>query len=54
MARPRKSGDNVFMTLRYPRPVRDDLRKIADRERRSLNEQIVWVLQRWLDEHGKR
>ena len=45
-----KSEPTVSMTLRYPRSVRERLKAIADHERRSLNEQIVYALERWLEQ----
>lgn len=50
MAKKKSSADVVLMTLRYPRVLRDGLNKIAERERRSLNEQITYVLERWLEQ----
>lgn len=47
-----KSKPNVIASLRYPKDLRDKLKVVADRERRSLNDQIVYVLERWLEQQG--
>lgn len=39
----------VSLTTRYPRDLHERLRRVADRERRSLNDQIIYVLERWLE-----
>ena len=39
----------VPLTLRLPRSVRDSLKKIAEKDRRSLNDQIIYALERWLE-----
>ena len=44
-----KSKDLVSVNLRYPREIRDKMKVIAEKERRSLNEQIVYALERWLE-----
>ena len=44
----------VTVTLRYPLAVKEQLKPIAEKERRSLNEQIVYVLERWLEQHKPR
>lgn len=53
MARP-PMGNDIIMSLRYPRDLRDKLRKLAEKERRSLNEQIVYILERWLEQRPDR
>ena len=42
------------MTLRYPRSLREKLKAIAEKERRSLNEQIVYALEHWLEQQTGR
>ncbi len=44
-----KKAALVSVNLRYPSEVRDRLKAIAEKERRSLNEQIVYALERWLE-----
>lgn len=38
------SDETVVLSLRLPKPLRDQLRKLADTEHRSLNGQIVTML----------
>lgn len=49
-----KSKDLVSVNLRYPREVREKMKAIAEKERRSLNEQIVYALERWLEQQKPR
>lgn len=49
-----KSKDLVSVNLRYPSWIRDRIKAIAEKERRSLNEQIVYVLERWLEQQKPR
>ncbi len=44
----------VIITLRYPPALREHLKAIAEKERRSLNEQIVYALERWLEQQKAR
>ena len=53
MAQPRIKND-IFMTLRYPKALRDKLKVIAEKERRSINEQIVYALERWFEQQKTR
>ena len=39
--------------LRVPRPLLDELRRWADREMRSVNGQIEWILRDALRRHGR-
>lgn len=39
------------MTLRFPSKLRDKLRAVATKERRSLTAQIISILERWVAEH---
>ena len=41
--------DIVPLTLRLPRSVRDKIKKIAEKDRRSLNDQIIYALEQWLE-----
>ncbi len=50
----KKKEPVVSMTLRYPKGVKERLSQIADHERRSLNEQIVYALERWLEQQVVR
>ena len=49
-----QTKSSVAMTLRYPQSLRDKLRKLAEKERWSLNDQIVYILERWLEQHPDR
>lgn len=40
------------MTLRFPSKLRDKLRTVATKERRSLTAQIIAILERWVEDHG--
>lgn len=42
---------SVITSLRLPGALRDRLRLAAARERRSVNNLILVVLEEWLDEH---
>jgi hypothetical protein len=45
-----KSKELVTVTLRYPLALREQLKALADKERRSLNEQIVYLLEKCLEQ----
>ena len=49
-----KDKEIVTVTLRYPKELREQLKVISERERRSLNEQIVYVLERWVEQQKNR
>jgi len=49
-----KNKELVMVTLRYPKTLREELKAIADKERRSLNEQIVYALERWIEQQKPR
>ncbi len=50
----KNSKELVTITLRYPQTLRDQLKVIAEKERRSLNEQIVYALERWVEQQKGR
>ena len=50
----KKREELVTVTLRYPKMLREQLKVVADKERRSLNEQIVYALERWLEQQKAR
>lgn len=45
--------DRKGFLLRVPRPLLDELRRWADREMRSVNGQIEWILRDALRRHGR-
>ncbi|MDD2804972.1 MAG: hypothetical protein PHV33_05415 [Elusimicrobiales bacterium] len=49
-----KSKELVTVTLRYPKTLREELKAISEKERRSLNEQIVYALERWVEQQKSR
>jgi len=42
------------LMLRLPLPILEACRAGAERERRSLNAQILWVLEEWLQDTAER
>jgi hypothetical protein len=50
MGRPKKTtaDDVVAMSIRLPTPVRDQIIERATINRRSLNQEVVWLLEKAL------
>jgi len=50
MGRPKKTTPNdvVALSIRLPIPVRDQILKRAALNRRSLNQEVVWLLEKAL------
>lgn len=53
MAREKKL-DVAVMSLRYPKSVKEKLIVIAKKERRTLTDQIIYVLESWLENQKPR
>jgi len=53
MAR-KKAQDVAVMSLRYPKSIKEKLQVIAEKERRSLTDQIIYVLESWLEQQKAR
>jgi predicted transcriptional regulator len=52
---PRKKKLNVtVMSFRYPKSIKEKLQAIADKERRSLTDQIIYALENWLEQRKPR
>jgi len=50
----KKKLDVTVMSFRYPKSVKEKLQVIADKERRSLTDQIIYVLESWLKQRKPR
>ena len=48
------SRDITPFGLRMPEPLKSKIKAAADRERRSMNSQIVLILEAWIDTHSGR
>lgn len=48
----KKPYDVTIMSLRYPKSLKEKLQKIADKEHRSLTDQIVYILERWVEQQS--
>jgi len=53
MARPRKENPEplVNFTARFPEKLHGDLKEIADKEKRSLIGQVLFVLENFVNEY---
>jgi hypothetical protein len=50
---PRKKKLNLsIMSLRYPISLKKKLEKIAEKEHRTLTDQIIYVLERWVEKQS--
>ena len=50
----RSAEETVVVSVRMPRPLKERLHQLARLNRRSLNQQIVWALERWLEEEEQK
>lgn len=50
----RYSGGMAKVTIRIPDELHDDIKELADRSRRSLNSEIVWLLEQALTQQEER
>jgi len=46
--------DVIAFTLRIPRKLKKSLEDLAEQERRSLNEEMIWLLERALERRSER
>lgn len=48
---PKKKGyEQAVMSFRYPKAIKEQLQKIADKEHRTLTDQIIYILEKWLSQ----
>lgn len=53
MAREKKL-DVAVMSLRYPNSVKEKLKIFAKKQRRTLTDQIIYILEEWLQQQKPR
>lgn len=42
------------MSLRYPKSIKEKLQVIAEKEHRSLTDQIIYILEQWVEQKKSR
>lgn len=50
----KKAFEQAVMSLRYPKALKEQLQKIADKEHRTLTDQIIYALESWLSQQKSR
>jgi hypothetical protein len=50
----KKPTDEAKFNARFPRPVFEALRALAQQHERSINSELVWIVREYLERHKKR
>ncbi len=46
-------NEMIASSMRIPRRLRDDLTRLAHEHRRSFNAELMWALERYVEQEGR-